>query len=142
MSQVVVHKIQQKCTQQVQTTHTMPNCALKDSNCDSPLSKMIKLTILASNSSLSSIKVLKWPHNKDNSIFTQNPSTIWSFEITYNSHTHKDEHKHYFTHKFPYFSINIRFSSLKITKVFSRLVTDLRVKVWSFKLNDFYFHEV
>ena len=83
-----------------QLTHAMINCALKDSNCDSPLSKMLKFTILASNASSSSIKVLKCPHNKDDSIFTHNSSKIYSSGITYNSHTHKDEHMHDFTHRF------------------------------------------
>ena len=59
-----------------QLTHARINCALKDSSCDSPLSKILKFTILASNASSSSTKVLKCPHNKDDSIFTQNFSTI------------------------------------------------------------------
>ena len=59
-----------------QLTHAMINCALKDSNYDSPLSKMLKFTILASNANSSSTKVLKCPHNKDDSIFTHNGSII------------------------------------------------------------------
>ncbi|KAG5616397.1 hypothetical protein H5410_016221 [Solanum commersonii] len=47
-----------------QLTHAMTNYALKDSNCDSSLSKMLKLTIRASNASSSSTKVLKCPHTK------------------------------------------------------------------------------
>ncbi|KAG5590734.1 hypothetical protein H5410_041248 [Solanum commersonii] len=39
---------------QTQLTHTRINCILKDSSCDTPLSKILKLTILASNSSPSS----------------------------------------------------------------------------------------
>ncbi|KAG5632086.1 hypothetical protein H5410_003803 [Solanum commersonii] len=70
-------------------THARINRALKDSSCDSPLSNILKCTILASNASSSSTKVLKCPHNKDHSIFTHNSTTIYSFEITYNSHTHK-----------------------------------------------------
>ncbi|KAG5586284.1 hypothetical protein H5410_046718 [Solanum commersonii] len=76
------------------------NCVLKDSSCDSPLSKILKFTILASNASSSSTKVLKYPHNKDALIFTHNSSTIYSSGIKYNSHTHKDEHMHDFTHRF------------------------------------------
>uniref|UniRef100_M1DG64 Uncharacterized protein n=1 Tax=Solanum tuberosum TaxID=4113 RepID=M1DG64_SOLTU len=83
-----------------QLTHARINCALKDSSCDSPLSKMLKFTILALNASSSSTKVLKFPHNKDDSIFTHNSSTIYSSRITSDSHTHKDEHMHDFTHRF------------------------------------------
>uniref|UniRef100_M1DKN9 Uncharacterized protein n=1 Tax=Solanum tuberosum TaxID=4113 RepID=M1DKN9_SOLTU len=45
-----------------QLTHEMINCALKGSNCDSPLSKMLKFTILASNASSSSTKLTQ--HHK------------------------------------------------------------------------------
>ncbi|KAG5580401.1 hypothetical protein H5410_051028 [Solanum commersonii] len=40
-----------------QITHARINCALKDSSCDSPLPKILKLTILASNASSSSAKI-------------------------------------------------------------------------------------
>uniref|UniRef100_M1DL12 Uncharacterized protein n=1 Tax=Solanum tuberosum TaxID=4113 RepID=M1DL12_SOLTU len=40
-----------------QLTNARINCALKESSRDSPLSKILKLTILASNSSSSSTKV-------------------------------------------------------------------------------------
>ena len=83
-----------------QLTHARINCALKDSSCDSPLSKILKCTILVSNASSGSTKVLKCPHNKDDSIIRHNSSTIYSSGITYNSHTHKDEHMHDFTHRF------------------------------------------
>ncbi|KAG5606422.1 hypothetical protein H5410_027914, partial [Solanum commersonii] len=83
-----------------QLTHARINCALKDSSCGSPLSKMLKFIILASNASSSSTKVLKCPHDKDDSIFTYNSSNIYSSRITYDSHTHKDEHIHDFTHRF------------------------------------------
>ncbi|KAG5619700.1 hypothetical protein H5410_004918 [Solanum commersonii] len=83
-----------------QLTHARFNCSLKDSGFDSPLLKMLKFIILASNASSSSTKVLKCPHNKDDSIFTHNSSTIYSSRITYNSHIHKDEHMHDFTHRF------------------------------------------
>lgn len=42
----------------------------------------------------------------------------------------------------PYFLINIRFSLVKITKVFSRLVTGLSEKVWSFRFSELYLHEL
>uniref|UniRef100_M1CYG8 Uncharacterized protein n=1 Tax=Solanum tuberosum TaxID=4113 RepID=M1CYG8_SOLTU len=83
-----------------QLTHAKINCALKDSRFDSPLSKILKFTILASNASSRSTKVLKNPHDKDDSIFTDNCSTIYSSGITYNSHTHKDEHMLDLTHRF------------------------------------------
>ncbi|KAG5590042.1 hypothetical protein H5410_040556 [Solanum commersonii] len=82
-----------------QLTYARINCALKDSSCDLPLSKMLKFTILASNASSSSTKVLKSTENKDDSIFTHNSSIIYSSGITYDSHTHKDEHIHDFTHR-------------------------------------------
>ena len=53
-----------------QLTHARINCALKDSSCDSPLPKNLKLTILASNESSSSTKLLKCAHTKNDSIFT------------------------------------------------------------------------
>ena len=59
-----------------QLTYAMINYALKDSNCDSPLSKMLKFTILAWNASSSSKKLLKCPHNKGDSMFTQSCSII------------------------------------------------------------------
>ena len=75
-----------------QLTHARINCALRDSSCDSPISKNLILTILASNASSSSTKMLKCPYTKNDSIFTHNGSTINSFGLTINTHTHKDEH--------------------------------------------------
>ena len=76
-----------------QLTHARINFALKDSSCDSTLSMILKFTILASNASSSSTKVLKCLHNKKiDSIFTHYSSTIHSSEIKCNAHTHKDEH--------------------------------------------------
>lgn len=40
-----------------------------------------------------------------------------------------------------YFPMNNHFNSLKINRVFSRVVTRLSVQVWSFSLNDFYPNE-
>ncbi|KAG5609762.1 hypothetical protein H5410_021043 [Solanum commersonii] len=71
-----------------QLTCTRINFALKDSICDSPLPKNLKLTILASNASSSSTKVLKCPHIKNVSIFTH----IESIGIKINTHTYKDKH--------------------------------------------------
>ncbi|KAG5580278.1 hypothetical protein H5410_050905, partial [Solanum commersonii] len=75
-----------------QITQARINCALKDLSCDSPLSKILKFTILASNESSSSTNLLKCPHTKNDSIFTHNGSTINNSGITINTHTHKDEH--------------------------------------------------
>ncbi|KAG5586081.1 hypothetical protein H5410_046515 [Solanum commersonii] len=52
-------------------THANINCALKDSSCDSPISKNLIVIRLASNASSSSTKVFKCPHKKNDSIFTQ-----------------------------------------------------------------------
>ncbi|KAG5580097.1 hypothetical protein H5410_050724, partial [Solanum commersonii] len=48
-----------------QLTHARINCILKDSSCDTPLSKILKLTILASNASSSSTNVFICPHTKE-----------------------------------------------------------------------------
>ncbi|KAG5586967.1 hypothetical protein H5410_047401 [Solanum commersonii] len=53
-----------------QFTYAKIKCALKDSSCDSPISKYLMLTILASNTSSSSTKVFKCPHTRNDSIFT------------------------------------------------------------------------
>ncbi|KAG5631595.1 hypothetical protein H5410_003312 [Solanum commersonii] len=52
-------------------THAKIKCALKDSSCDSPISKNLILTILASNVSSTSTKVFKYPHTRNDSIFTR-----------------------------------------------------------------------
>ncbi|KAG5595094.1 hypothetical protein H5410_036326 [Solanum commersonii] len=57
-----------------QLSHARINCTLKDSSCDSPLLKNLKLTLVASNASSSSAKVIKFPHTKNDSIFTHNNS--------------------------------------------------------------------
>ncbi|KAG5610957.1 hypothetical protein H5410_022238 [Solanum commersonii] len=53
-----------------QVTYAKIKCALKDSSCDSPISKYLMLTILASNASSSSTKVFKCPHKRNDSNFT------------------------------------------------------------------------
>ena len=59
-----------------QLTYERINCAPKGSSCDSPLPKILKFTMLASNASSSSTKVFKCPHTKNDSIFTHNGSII------------------------------------------------------------------
>ncbi|KAG5571974.1 hypothetical protein H5410_061740 [Solanum commersonii] len=59
-----------------QFTYAKIKCALKNSSCDSPISKNLKLTILASNASLSSTKNFKFPHTRNDSIFTHKGLTI------------------------------------------------------------------
>ncbi|KAG5576518.1 hypothetical protein H5410_056652, partial [Solanum commersonii] len=54
-----------------QFTHAKIQYALKDSSCDSTISKNLMLIILASNGSASSTKVFKCPHTRNDSIFTQ-----------------------------------------------------------------------
>ncbi|KAG5599446.1 hypothetical protein H5410_030816 [Solanum commersonii] len=53
-----------------QFTYAKIKCALKDSSCDSSISKNLMLTILALNASSSSTIVLKCPHTKNDTIFT------------------------------------------------------------------------
>ncbi|KAG5595632.1 hypothetical protein H5410_036864 [Solanum commersonii] len=48
-----------------QFTHARINCILKDSSYDTPLSKILNLTILDSNERSSSTKVFKCPHTKE-----------------------------------------------------------------------------
>ncbi|KAG5630850.1 hypothetical protein H5410_002567 [Solanum commersonii] len=60
-----------KAHKKAQLTHAIIKCTLKDSSCDSPLPKNLKLTILVSNASSSSTKLFKCPHKKNDSIFTQ-----------------------------------------------------------------------
>ncbi|KAG5571384.1 hypothetical protein H5410_061150 [Solanum commersonii] len=79
----------------VQFTYAKIKCALKDSSCDSPISKNLTFTILASNVSSSSTIVFKCPHRKDDSIFTQ-WFIVKSFGIRCNAHSHKKEHNSYF----------------------------------------------
>ena len=57
-----------------QLTLARINCALKGSSCDTPLSKIFKLTTLSSNTCLISTTVIKYPHIKNDSIFTHNDS--------------------------------------------------------------------
>ncbi|KAG5631590.1 hypothetical protein H5410_003307, partial [Solanum commersonii] len=78
--------------QKSQLTQARINFAFKVSTCESPLSKNLELTILSSNASSSSTKEIKCPHKKNDSIFTDNGSTILSSGFKCNSHTHKDEH--------------------------------------------------
>ncbi|KAG5590023.1 hypothetical protein H5410_040537 [Solanum commersonii] len=55
----------------IQFTYAKIKCALKDSSYDSPISKNLTLTILASNASSSSTKVLECPNRKNDSVITQ-----------------------------------------------------------------------
>ncbi|KAG5609619.1 hypothetical protein H5410_020900, partial [Solanum commersonii] len=63
-------RLNHECTHKTQLTHARINCILKDSSCDTPLSKILKLTILVSNASSSSTKVFKFPYTKNDTIFT------------------------------------------------------------------------
>lgn len=57
-----------------QLTHARIKCALKDSSCETPLSKNMKLIILASNATLSLTNLIKFPHIKNYYIFTHKGS--------------------------------------------------------------------
>ncbi|KAG5611735.1 hypothetical protein H5410_023016 [Solanum commersonii] len=48
-----------------QITHARISCIFKDSSCDTPLSNILKLTMLALNTSSSSTKEIKCPHTKE-----------------------------------------------------------------------------
>ena len=62
--------------------------------------------------------MFKFPHTRNDPIFTHNGSINYSPVIKMNTYSHKDE------------------------KVFSRHVMGLSLKVWLFRLSDFYPHEV
>ena len=59
-----------------QVTHARFKCAFKNSSCDSPLSKILNFTLLASNSSSSSTNVQELLNTKIDSIFKGNGSKI------------------------------------------------------------------
>ncbi|KAG5606731.1 hypothetical protein H5410_028223, partial [Solanum commersonii] len=61
-----------ECTHKTKLTYARINCVLKDSSCDTPLSKNLKLTIFASSASSSSTKEIKCPHTNNDSMFTHN----------------------------------------------------------------------
>ena len=63
-------RLNNECTLKTQLTHASINCVLKDSSCDTPLPKILKLAILDSNASSSSTKAFECPHTNDDSIFT------------------------------------------------------------------------
>ncbi|KAG5595620.1 hypothetical protein H5410_036852 [Solanum commersonii] len=65
-------RLNHECTYKTQFAHKKVKYALKVSSCDTPLSKILNLTILASNASSNSTKVFKCPHTKNDSIFTHN----------------------------------------------------------------------
>ncbi|KAG5591339.1 hypothetical protein H5410_041853 [Solanum commersonii] len=70
MCQTVLHK--------TQFTYAMINRVLKHSNCDTPLPKILKLIILASNASSNSTKAFECPHIIDDSIFTRKGLPVFS----------------------------------------------------------------
>lgn len=67
-------------TQKTQLTNARINCALKDLCFDSPLGKIVKFTIVASNVSSIPTKVLKCPYTNNDSIFTHNGSKFKASE--------------------------------------------------------------
>ncbi|KAG5571620.1 hypothetical protein H5410_061386 [Solanum commersonii] len=52
--------------------------SLGDSSCDTPIPKIFMLTILATNASSGSTTVSKWPHTKNDSIFTHRGLPLFS----------------------------------------------------------------
>lgn len=82
-----------------QITYALINNALKNSSCDSHLSKILKF-ILASYASSSSTKIFDFPHRNIDSIFTHNGLTFYISKIIINSHTLEDEHMDESTHRF------------------------------------------
>ncbi|KAG5580039.1 hypothetical protein H5410_050666 [Solanum commersonii] len=83
-----------------QFTYAKIKCALKDSSCDSPISKNLMLTILASNASSSSTKVFKCPHTRSDSIFIHNVLQFKSWESNATLTLTKMNTMHIFTHRF------------------------------------------
>ncbi|KAG5590912.1 hypothetical protein H5410_041426 [Solanum commersonii] len=75
-----------------QFTYVKIKCALKDSSFDLRILNNLMLTIVASNASSSSTNVFKFPHTRNDSIFTHKGLIIQSSGITCNAHTYKEEH--------------------------------------------------
>ncbi|KAG5571524.1 hypothetical protein H5410_061290, partial [Solanum commersonii] len=89
-------RLNHKCTQKdFKLLMQRFNCVIKDSSCDTPLPKILMLTILSTNASSRSTK-------EHNTCFNR--------------------------YACPYFPIDHRFGSLKIKKVFLRLVMGLSAK--------------
>ncbi|KAG5576856.1 hypothetical protein H5410_056990, partial [Solanum commersonii] len=86
---------------EVQQISTRSYYLQMNSSSDSPISKNLMLTVLASNASSSSTKVFECPHTKNDSLLTCNVVVC------------------------PYFPIDTCFSSLKIKNIFLRLVMGL-----------------
>ncbi|KAG5589908.1 hypothetical protein H5410_040422 [Solanum commersonii] len=93
-------------------THAKIKCALKVSNCDPPILKNLKLTILASNTSSSSTKAFKCPHKKNDSIFPHNGSQFKVSESTATLTLIKMYTMHDFTHRGSNFSQNHGYKGL------------------------------
>ncbi|KAG5595503.1 hypothetical protein H5410_036735 [Solanum commersonii] len=83
-----------------QFTYAKIKCALKDSSCDSPISKNLMLTIVASNASPSSTKVFKCPHTRNESIFTHNGLQYKASESNAMKTFKKMNTMHTLTHRF------------------------------------------
>ncbi|KAG5595134.1 hypothetical protein H5410_036366, partial [Solanum commersonii] len=62
-----------------QFTYARITCVLKDSNCDTPLPKILMLAILATCASSSSTKVSKCPHESDTVLILKKRNTMHVF---------------------------------------------------------------
>ena len=126
----------------IQHTHARINCPLKDSNCDSPLSKILKFIILGSNASSISTKVLKCPHTK----MTPQSHTLVQQYIAPESQTTLTFKKMNICMtspiRLPLFFSQHLFQLSKDQKGLSRIVMGLIVKVWSFRISGFYSHKM
>ena len=73
------------------TTYSRINCVLKGSSCDTPLPKILMITILATNESSSSTILSEFPHTNDDPIYSQRVINL-IFGIRRNTDTQKEEH--------------------------------------------------
>ncbi|KAG5576175.1 hypothetical protein H5410_056309, partial [Solanum commersonii] len=83
-----------------QFTYAKIKCALKDSSCDSLISKNLMLTLLSSNASSSSTKMFKCPHTRNDSILAHNGLQFKAAELNATLTLTKMNTMHTFTHKF------------------------------------------
>lgn len=78
--------------EKTQLTHVRIKCAHEDSNCDTAVTKIFNLMILASSESSSPTKVIQYPHIKKDFIFPHNDNNFNVPKSILNGQTHIYEH--------------------------------------------------
>ncbi|KAG5586025.1 hypothetical protein H5410_046459, partial [Solanum commersonii] len=125
-----------------QFTYAKIKCALKYSSCDSPISKNLMLTILASNASSISTKVFKCPHTRNDSIFTHNGL---QFKVPKSNAMLISQRRIQCIISpigLPVFSNQHLLQLTQDQESLFKACNGLSAKVWSFRLDDFHPHEM